>query len=328
MYKTVSIITPCYNGEKYLPRYFESLLAQTYPTVELIFVNDGSTDRTEEMALEYGEKLKARGYQFRYIYQENAGQSAAINQGLKVFSGDYLNWTDADDFLSADSIEKRVEYLETHSEAGLVIGATALVDDIDYQQLDLLKENSGASYGSRELIEKYLKGTFIIPCCSTMVRSSMFREAMNSPIHIEEVREIGQNYQLFIPIIFKYPVRYIPDILAYCVVHQDSHSHSRKSFEQKLHIQDVATQTLNSISDRLNVNENERIWFKSKITEYDCKARLEIHQHHRRKDQLRPLVKKMKQLGCYDSTARKMVLKIQYPFVKCVADFVWKRKKK
>ena len=328
MPKLVSIITPCFNGEKYLTRYFESILSQTYSNVELIFVNDGSTDGTEEIAIKYGELLKARGYQFRYIYQENAGQSAAINQGLKIFSGEYLNWTDADDYLSADSIEKRVNYLEKHLDVGLVIGATALVDDINYQQIGTLEEKEKTPLGSRELIEKYLKGTFIIPCCSTMVRSSMFREAMNSPIHIEEVREIGQNYQLFIPVIFEYPVRYIPDMLAYCVVHPDSHSHSRKTFEQKLHIQDVATETLSSIAERLKVDENERTWFKAKIAEYDCKNRLDILQHYQKNNHLSEIVQKMKQLDCYDSATRKMVLKIRYPIIKRMADFVWSKKNK
>lgn len=53
----VSIITPCYNGEKYLDNYFQSILAQTYRPLELIFINDGSTDQTEEIALSYRTKL-------------------------------------------------------------------------------------------------------------------------------------------------------------------------------------------------------------------------------------------------------------------------------
>ena len=57
----VSIITPCYNGEAFLKRYFESILNQTYPNLELIFINDGSTDRTEEIALSYRERLEKRG---------------------------------------------------------------------------------------------------------------------------------------------------------------------------------------------------------------------------------------------------------------------------
>ena len=69
----VSIITPCYNGEAFLKRYFESILNQTYPNLELIFINDGSTDRTEEIALSYRERLEKRGITYIYEKQENAG---------------------------------------------------------------------------------------------------------------------------------------------------------------------------------------------------------------------------------------------------------------
>lgn len=326
MHKPVSIITPCYNGEKYLTRYFESILAQTYPSVELIFVNDGSTDGTERIALEYGEKLKAKGYGFIYIYQQNAGQSAAINRGLKIFKGEYLNWTDSDDYLTDDSIEKRVDYLENNQEVGLVIGSTTLVDDISYQPIGIQEEKSIGSVGPRVLIEKYLNGSFIVPCCSTMVRASMLRESMNGRMQIEEVREIGQNYQLFIPIIFNHPVRYIPDMLSYCVVHYDSHSRSGKTFEQRMHIMDVARDTLNSISERIRINPEEKAWFKSKIAEYDCKNRLEILQHYRRKDGMNGIIRRMKQLGCYDTSARKTVLKVRYPFIKRLADRLWQKK--
>ncbi|MBR0299301.1 MAG: glycosyltransferase family 2 protein [Bacteroidales bacterium] len=329
MPKLVSIITPCYNGEKYLTRYFESILSQTYPTVELIFVNDGSTDGTEKMAIEYGEKIIAKGYKFVYFYQKNAGQSAAINQGLKVFSGEYLNWTDSDNYLPAHSIETRVTFLDNHPEAGLVIGRSAVVDDVDYNQIGLIQETGLNRTRTRQLAEDFLKGQMSCTCCcSTMVRSSMFRDAMPDPLQIETPREIGQNYQLFFPIMFKYPTYYIPDMLGYYIVHQDSHSHTRKTFEQKLHIQDVATETLSSITGRLKVDENERDWFKAKIAEYDCKNRLDILQHYQETKHLSEIVQKMKQLGCYDSTAKKMVLKIRYPFIKRLADFVWSKKNK
>ncbi len=328
MQDLVSIITPCYNGEKYLDRFFVSLLEQTYPNVELIFINDGSTDSTEQVALEYGEKLKARGYGFTYIYQHNLGQSAAINQGLKCFKGKYLNWTDSDDYLTPDSLSIRVQFLEDHPDVGLVIGKTVLVDDSQYSQIGLLGNMRINMMSSKEMIEDYLRGSFTNPCCSTMVRSAMFRSAMPEDLKIEEVREIGQNYQLFLPIIFKYPVSFIPDILSYCVIHKDSHSHTTKSFEQKLHIQDVAKKTLISIANRIQTNEEEIKWFKSKIDEYDCKNRLEILQHHKRKDGLDELVGKMKELGCYDAVSKKIVLKIKYPLLKKVSDRIWEFRNK
>ena len=60
----VSIITPCYNGESDLERYFESILKQTYQNMELIFVDDGSTDRTSEIAEKYRGKLEGRGIRY------------------------------------------------------------------------------------------------------------------------------------------------------------------------------------------------------------------------------------------------------------------------
>ena len=103
--KLVSIISPCYNGEAFASRFFENILEQTYPKIELIFINDGSSDRTEEIAKSYEEKFKQKGYELIYIYQENAGQAAAVNKGLKLFQGDYFMRTDSDDLLDKNNIE-------------------------------------------------------------------------------------------------------------------------------------------------------------------------------------------------------------------------------
>lgn len=67
----VSIITPCFNGEAFIDRYFQSVLSQTYPNIELVFVNDGSTDQTETIALSYSSKLAAKGIIFKYLSQDN-----------------------------------------------------------------------------------------------------------------------------------------------------------------------------------------------------------------------------------------------------------------
>ena len=327
MHKLVSIITPCYNGDKYLDLYFNSILAQTYPAVELIFVNDGSKDRTEEIALEYGEKLKARGYGFKYIYQENAGQSAAINQGLKLFTGEYLNWMDADNYLPADSIENRAACLDRDPDLGLVIGRTVLVDDVDYKHVGQINEPGLDKTDPRQLIEDLLKGySCCTCCCSTMVRSSMFRDAMPDPPQIEAPREIGQYYQLFIPIMFSNKSAFIPEVLGYYITHKDSHSRSRKSFEQKMHILDVANETLISISGRIKVDDAQKAWFDNKIAEYDCKNRLDSMLHYNRDDNLAQLVGKLKECGAYDMSARRAVLKIKYSFFKRIGDRIWRWK--
>ncbi|MDD7740974.1 MAG: glycosyltransferase family A protein, partial [Lachnospiraceae bacterium] len=73
----VSIVTPCYNGEKYIGRFLESIIRQSYSKLELVIINDGSTDETERVIYDYQEKLEQRDIQFVYQYQENAGQAAA-----------------------------------------------------------------------------------------------------------------------------------------------------------------------------------------------------------------------------------------------------------
>ena len=120
MNKLVSIVSPCYNGESYLARYFDAILAQTYRPLELILVNDGSKDKTEEIVLSYADKLKASNIDFKYIKKENQGSGAAVNDGLKYITGEYLIWPDTDDFLMPESIEKRVRFLETNLEYGFV----------------------------------------------------------------------------------------------------------------------------------------------------------------------------------------------------------------
>ena len=326
----VSIITPCYNGEKYLDRYFISLLEQTYPSVELLFVNDGSTDNTEKIALDYGRKLKEKGYDFIYLYQENAGQSAAINQGLRKYTGEYLNWTDSDNYLPKDSIEKRVKCLEDDPNIGVVIGRTVVVDDQDYKKVGLIQETGFERITPRTLAEDFLKGEISCSCCcSTMVRSSMFLASMPDPPQIETPREIGQNTQLFIPIMFKYPVKYVPDVLGYYVIHADSHSHQKKTFEQMMHIRDISTQTLYSIAGRLRIDDEELLsWFRSKIAEYDCKNRLEVMQHYRRNDGLNEIIEKLRRMGAFDASAKRKVMKIKYPVFKTLGDKIWQLRSK
>ena len=113
----VSIIVPVYNAENYLDRCISAILAQTYSDFELILVNDGSRDRSEEICRLY----EAQDSRIKYIKQENKGAGAARNTGIKAASGDYIMFCDADDCVS----EKWVEHLCTFavSENILVIGA-------------------------------------------------------------------------------------------------------------------------------------------------------------------------------------------------------------
>ena len=97
----VSILTPCYNTGKYIHRLLDSVLSQTYSAIEMIVVDDGSTDNSKDIIKSYIPKFEARGYELKYLYQENSGQSVAIQKGLHLVnvwgierSGLLVGWSD------------------------------------------------------------------------------------------------------------------------------------------------------------------------------------------------------------------------------------------
>ena len=97
----VSVIVPIYNREKYLSRCIDSILNQTYKNIEIILINDGSTDRTKEICDEY----KRKDSRIRVYHIENHGVSYARNLGIKNSNGKYIQFVDSDDYIDEKMIE-------------------------------------------------------------------------------------------------------------------------------------------------------------------------------------------------------------------------------
>ena len=104
MNKLISIIMPVYNAEKYLNRSIESIMNQTYNNIEIILVNDGSTDNSLSICSNY-QKIDSR---IKLINQENQGVSSARNRGIDEASGDYIMFIDSDDYIEKDMIKDMV----------------------------------------------------------------------------------------------------------------------------------------------------------------------------------------------------------------------------
>lgn len=111
----VSCTTPVYNREQYLGKMLESILNQTYPFIEMILVDDGSTDSTLEITESYKEDFAERGFGYQIIHTPHKNASAAINQGIKYLTGEFLIWPDSDDVLEPKSVEVRVNFLTKNS---------------------------------------------------------------------------------------------------------------------------------------------------------------------------------------------------------------------
>lgn len=110
----VSIVIPTYNYATYLPKALASCFDQTHENIEIIVVDDGSTDATREVVEEFWDRVQ-------YVYQENSGVSAARNKGLELASGEFTTFLDADDYLTEDSIETKLQILLEHKDIGIVV---------------------------------------------------------------------------------------------------------------------------------------------------------------------------------------------------------------
>ena len=102
----VSIVIPAYNASNYLAEAIDSALAQTYPNVEIIVVNDGSRDdgATREVALSYGDQI-------RYFEKENGGSSSALNMGIANMKGEWFSWLSHDDLYTPTKVETQIRYI-------------------------------------------------------------------------------------------------------------------------------------------------------------------------------------------------------------------------
>lgn len=109
----VSVIIPVYNSEKYLEQCLNSVVSQTYQNIEIILVNDGSSDQSESICKTYAEKDK----RIHYIIQQNQGASAARNTGIKASTGRYILFVDADDYIAKDMVETMMNMVDEGSMA-------------------------------------------------------------------------------------------------------------------------------------------------------------------------------------------------------------------
>lgn len=111
----VSIIVPAYNVENYLPTCLDSLIQQTYSNVEIIIINDGSTDNTHSIIRAYASKYQ----NIIVINQNNQGLSEARNAGIKEASGEYICFVDSDDWIAKNTIQKAFEFWDKKTDVVL-----------------------------------------------------------------------------------------------------------------------------------------------------------------------------------------------------------------
>jgi glycosyltransferase involved in cell wall biosynthesis len=192
----VSVIVPCYNAAEFLEEALRSVLAQSYPEVEVLVVDDGSTDNSAEIA---------RRFPVRYIRQENRGLSEARNTGIRESKGSYLVFLDADDRLKPRAIETGLAALAPRPDCALTVGDHVFIAPDSSYLADSVKERHLHSH-----YEALLRSNFIEMISSVLFRRSIFDEVGG----FDATLRVAEDYELYLRIARGWPICCHPVIVA------------------------------------------------------------------------------------------------------------------
>ena len=199
-----SVIIPLYNKAPYVRKALETVCAQTYRDYEIIVINDGSTDNSAIIAEEYLNGVEGISYQI--LSQQNAGVSAARNNGVAQASGDYIAFLDADDWWESTYLERMVQLIKDYPEAGLYAcnyvyykpGKTHVALNIPTGYINYPK-----AY--------YESGAMPVTSITAIMPRAVFDEMGGFPVGIK----LGEDFLLWAKTAMLYPVAFCEDALAY-----------------------------------------------------------------------------------------------------------------
>lgn len=189
----VSIIIPTYNNANTICRSIDSCINQTYKNIEIIIIDDGSTDNTKEVLSRYNSDER-----FKYIYQENQERSAARNHGLDLAKGEYIQFLDSDDTLYPEKLEKQVNFLDENQDYFLVYCGVEYKNELG-QITHTLEPNINGN-----IDYEILKGNFIT------IHSPLFRK---TDVRFDEKINRLEDWKFWIYAIKNKKIAYIDEIL-------------------------------------------------------------------------------------------------------------------
>lgn len=167
----ISVIVPVYNGAKYLCNCLNSILNQTYKDIEIIIVNDGSTDETQDIINEYTKKYPQK---IKSFIKENGGLSEARNYGINKSTGEYISFVDADDYLYIKLFEDLSNEIEKNID--LIKFKLIKVDNMyrEFERIDgpVFEENSGEDAFNKLVF----KDVLLEPACIYLYKKNIFEE--------------------------------------------------------------------------------------------------------------------------------------------------------
>ena len=252
----VSILTPCYNSQEYIQRYLDCILGQTCSDIEIVIINDGSTDKTEEIIFSNRDRLEQKGIKLVYLKKENGGLGSAINIGLKHMTGDFFCWCDSDNFYSDNYIQSHINYFVKNKKCNVLRCDGYLITDDDIEKAhEGGKEFPKFSGHNTNVYDKYLFVNAILEInfhfgCA-MIRTSAFDKVVKGR-NIYESR-VGQNWQILLPVFYANKSYYIDEPMFYFVSRKDSisgqyvNNNPRKMYELYEEHEKILSKVINAM---------------------------------------------------------------------------------
>ncbi len=164
--KTVSIIVPIYNVEKYLEKCLDSLLSQTYKNLEILLIDDGSPDNSPRICDEYAKKDS----RIRVVHQKNSGASKARENGLKMARGEYISFVDPDDWLELSAMEELTDAAGKFGADIVIFDWQAFFDDgrtlVNSQNL------------SNDMSMEEIRDGFLLDRCPNFMCNKLFKKSL------------------------------------------------------------------------------------------------------------------------------------------------------
>lgn len=254
----VSIITPVYNGERFIERYFDMVLKFTHKDLELIIVNDASTDNTNEIIEQNRQRLVENGIELKYVKLENnEGPAGALNHGLLEVTGEYLSWHDVDDIYYPECISKSLEICLKNPEIKTVFSKFAIVNE---ENLDkILAEKPKRGFKHKNMLWDYIWEKNIILTPMRFVETkALFSVLKDRSIYISRG---GQNWQLLMPITYVYKWGYVDEVLSKYMIRKNSHSHVVDYGRHfKMH-EDILLNTI----ERMDIPKTKKLFYQNAV---------------------------------------------------------------
>lgn len=207
----VSIVTPVYNAEKYIAKSIESVLNQTYQDFELIIINDGSKDNSEQIIQKYLNDTR-----IKYFPQENKGESVARNRGLDIAQGEYIAFLDADDMYYPNKIEEQLNFFNKNDDVDVVYTDIQIIDELGNNQNELKSEE--IILNQNNFIASMLYRQLIPGPAAIMLR----RKCIDNGLRYPENYLNAEDYMFTIQLALNFNFRYLPKKLYFYRRHKNN----------------------------------------------------------------------------------------------------------